>query len=199
MQKTEKKIIGLTGGIGAGKSTVSAFLRKKGIEVIDLDEVGREIYSLYPDLPDRLEKELGVSLRNSSGQFDKVLLKEAIFRNRSLKEKVEQLLHPLIKEEFEKRVAKSKADTVVCEAALLIEANYDKWIKELVVVLAPEKVRKERVKKRDGINEFLIADIVRSQVDDEVRKAKATYVILNDGDMDHLEYQVEDMIDKLLR
>ena len=162
MSENQKKWIGLTGGIGSGKSTVSAHLRKKGIEVIDLDQLGREIYTLHPELPAKLEKELGVPLRNAKGVFEKYMLRDVIFNNKELREKAESILHPLIKAEFEKRAALSKSKIVVCEAALLIEAGYDKWLKELIVVLAPEKERLERVKKRDEMSDELFQQI-RSQ------------------------------------
>jgi dephospho-CoA kinase len=197
MSENEKKIVGLTGGIGSGKSTVSSLLRKKGIEVIDMDQIGKEIYSLHPDLPKKLEEALGVPLKNARGGFEKYMLRDAIFSDTEKKQRAEEILHPLIRAEFEKRAAAAKSKIVVCEAALHIEAGYDKWLKDLIVVIAPEKDRIERVMKRDAISEDLVQQILKTQVTDEERKKKATHIIQNEGDRGSLERQVELLVHKL--
>lgn len=189
MKSKNKFLVGLTGGIGSGKSTVAELFRKHGIEVIDLDEVGREIYSLVPDLVEKLEKELKTPLKDKVGKFDKNALRKAIFSTPELKKKAENILHPLILKEFESRAEKAKSKIVICEAALLIETKSRVW-EELIVVWAPEKERVKRSLERDGLSSEEIERVLKSQVGDEERKKHATHWIENHGSKTELDAQV---------
>ncbi len=196
MSTSKKYLVGLTGGIGSGKSTVATLFRKRGIDVIDLDQVGRDIYQIIPGLVENLEKVTGISLRGPNQTFDKSLLRDCIFKDSQKKKSVEQLLHPLILDEFQKRAALAKSKIVICEAALLIEAEYSRSFQELVVVMAPHEVRTKRVMARDKISEEAVLKIMKSQVTDETRTQKATHLIENNGDQKTLETQIEMLVER---
>jgi len=181
------KRIGLTGGAGSGKSIVAQLFREQGFTVIDLDAIGREVI-------ENGEQKIIEKIREICGpqcivnhKVDRNAVRESIFSNIEKRKSLETFLHPLIWQEFEKRTqGKSK---VICEAALLIEtkAPFD----TLIVVLAPENVRKERLIRRDGITADLAQKMIQSQASDTERAKVATFIVRNDSSIESLKPQVE--------
>lgn len=189
----KQRRIGLTGGIGAGKSTVAELLRKRGIVVVDLDLVGRELLSTQTSLTPEIVKLCGPSVVKD-GTLDRGEVRKIVFNDPVKRDQLETLLHPLIIAEFEKRAQqefKKGTRLVVCEAALLVEGGYHRKLDGLVVVSAPESMRRDRVVLRDGISEDLFEAMVKTQAPDKERQGAATYLLYNDGDSEKIESQVE--------
>lgn len=193
---TTIKRIGLTGGVGAGKSLVSDLLRQAGITVINLDDLGRELYTKIPSLASQVVAICGKRVFGNL-QLDFSQIREVIFSSAEKRKQLERLLHPIILKEFEARCeksAKAGEKIIVCETALLIESGYYKSLDELVVILAPREERKKRLIDRDKISEALAEKMLASQVDEEKRTAVATTLIRNDGSKAVLKARVFDVL-----
>ncbi len=188
--------IGLTGGIGSGKSLVANLLKEEGFEVFNMDETGKKLLSSNR-LKQKIKKLCPSVLKR--GKIDRISLRKAIFLNKTLKKKIEDLLHPLIRKEFDKfcsRISKTKK-MVICEAALMIETNYYKNFHKLITVIAKKEIRKKRVKKRDKINDDLVERIMNQQTTDSERLKKADYIIYNNGTISELKKKVHNLTKKL--
>lgn len=178
--------IGLTGGIAAGKTTVSRILREEiGLPVEDLDAIGRELLFGDGDRAKQLRQAVaqaaGVPMKPGA-DLDRRAIREVIFRDEKRRKALEAVLHPAIWSAFLERVEHHKergATRVVCEAALLCETGLDALCEELWVVSAPGAVRLDRLVRRDGIPKHLAEAMLRAQWTDEQRVAKATHVLTN--------------------
>jgi len=198
--KSSKKIrvIGLTGGVASGKSTVAAIFREHGITVVDLDAVGREI-SERPAVIDQIAKLLGPGILNGSS-LDRAKLRERIFSRQADRLALEKLLHPLIWKEFKvltEAAAARGEKIIVCEAALLVESGAHAKMDGLIVVSAPEPVRRDRLFQRDRISEDLALQILLAQSREEDKLGVASIILYNDGSPEKLRSQVENVIQTL--
>ncbi len=182
-----KKLVGLTGKTGAGKSTVSAYLREKGAYIIDGDFVAREILETDKSLLPRLCEAFGWDIFENDG---KTLNRKALARkafstpeNTSL---LNSIMHPAINSEIKKQAKKAfdEYNTVIVDAAAIIESGFADECDILLVVHAPEGVRKERIMKRDNLSEDDALIRIDAQKDDAFYIKKATYVISNFSDHD---------------
>jgi len=190
------KRLGLTGGIAAGKSEVAQLFRAKGIPVIDMDLLSRQLLDSDKSLQNEVLSAMGHEIM-TQGKIDRSKLRELVFSHPEKKKVLEALIHPKVRQEFERLAEKENAggnSLVLCEAALLIESGYRNQLDGLVVVIAPEEVRRSRLKNRPGLTDALVDQIFNSQVKDGERLAAATYVINNDSHRDTLAPQVEALI-----
>ncbi|MBI4403757.1 MAG: dephospho-CoA kinase [Deltaproteobacteria bacterium] len=193
------KKIGLTGGVGAGKSTVAELLRKEGVVVIDLDAIGQQLLDK--------NRTVRASIRNLFGeaafhgdQINRKAIREIIFTDVTKRQKLEALLHPLILDRFNKLSAKAQSErhsVIVCEAALLIESGYHKQLDGLIVVTASETTRLRRLMERDHISESLAQQMIRSQLPQSEKTKHATEIIDNDGDKTMLHHRVTEVLARL--
>ncbi|MEZ4750539.1 MAG: dephospho-CoA kinase [Bdellovibrionota bacterium] len=200
MKKPRQKIhkVGLTGGIASGKSFAAEILRREGIPVIDMDALGKEITDESPTIIREISRIVGKNV-GDGGRLDRQGVREAIFADARIKRDLENLLHPMIRREFEDRCDELEEEgkqLVVCEAALLVESGHYKTLEELIVVTAPIEMRKERLIKRDGISEKLANQMIEAQISDKERLAHATYQVRNDGDTTHLYEQMKSIVEK---
>ncbi|NBX67731.1 MAG: dephospho-CoA kinase [Proteobacteria bacterium] len=190
------KIWGLTGGIGSGKSLAAKFFEELGIPAINLDFLGREILDTDPTVHEELKNLFGPKIIKSS-QVDRSAIREIIFKNPEKREELEKILHPKIwREFFERAQAKSKEGfkVILCEAALLIEHNHAKLFPKLIVVTASEATRKKRVIARDKMSEELFDAVLKTQVNDTIRKQTATDLLNNDGTEIQLKNSIKDLV-----
>ena len=192
------KRIGLTGGIGSGKTAVAALLQESGFPVLNLDTIGKEITD-QPKLQSEIRNTFGPEIL-SDGQIDRRKLRTLVFTNPVQRKKLEQILHPAIRAEFERR-AKTLIDqgnsVVFCEAALLMENGYSHQLDGLVVVLASEETRKKRVLQRDQISEDQWKQILGTQVSDSQRKAQGDLFIENNGSLSDLKAEIPKLITQM--
>lgn len=189
--------IGLTGGIGSGKSAVAELLRQAGVDVLNLDVIGREITERSAELIGRITELCGVS-RLPDGSLDRAAVRAVIFSDAAKREALEKMLHPLIWEEFVRRsaeIARNGRRIVICEAALLVESGIHKQLDGLVLVTAPEATRKQRLMDRDRVTALLAEKMIRAQLEDEDRTTPDTVVIANTGSLGELAFQVSGLLD----
>jgi dephospho-CoA kinase len=191
-------LIGLTGGVAAGKSTVANLLEDRGMTVLNLDKIGHELMERDPRVAAELKKICGDSIIEG-GAVVRSKVREILFASDEKKRAIEAYLHPLIWTIFLDRAKQAQAQgkkAVICEAALLIEGGVERQMTDLVVVVATENVRKQRLISRDLISPFLAAQMIQSQVDDSTRRDHATVLIENNGSLKDLQEQVDALYDR---
>jgi len=197
-------IIGLTGGIGTGKSTVSRKLRERGYPVIDLDVISREVIE-YPEVIDELVRNFGIEIlesqNNISGKksISRNKLRQTVFKEEKKVSVLNSIMHPPIVEEMRRQIEELKKSykTVFVEVQLLFEAKLEKEFDIIVLVYADKKTQLERVLKRDGRKEEEVQQIINAQMDMTEKRRLSNYIIENNGDSEMLDLEIEKFIKKL--
>lgn len=192
-------LVGLTGGIGSGKSTVAARLAQLGAYVIDADVVAREV--VEPGTPglEAIVARFGSSVLTADGALDRPALAAIVFGDDQARAALNDITHPRIGERITERIAahvdaeadEHRARIVVVDHPLLIETGQAAAFPAVVVVLAPEELRIQRLVGSRGMDADDVRARLRAQADDAERRAAATHVIVNDGDLDHLHEQAD--------
>ncbi|HWC32953.1 MAG TPA: dephospho-CoA kinase [Actinomycetota bacterium] len=194
-------LVGLTGGLGAGKSTVARMLAERGAVVVDADDLARR--ALDPGHPgyDRVVETFGDDILDASGLVDRTKLAEAVFADEGKRRALESIVHPevfrLLAEEIERR--RDRDDIVVFDAPLIIETRFDEACDVVVVVAAPLEHQIERVLRDRGMSEAEARARIAAQISPEQRAARADVVLANDGDLASLERQVGTLWERLGR
>jgi len=186
-------IVGLTGGIASGKSTVANLFSCQGIEIIDADEISRTLVKTGSPALEAIVKHFGSSITDAEGNLDRKQLRELVFADNAKKEWLENLLHPLVRQEIQRQVAASSSQYVIIVVPLLLESENYSDVDRILVIDVPENVQLERIKKRDGSSETLARSIMDAQMKRERRLESADDVISNNSGMDSLEEQVKNL------
>lgn len=174
--------IGITGGIGSGKSVVSRLLGIMGISVYVSDIEAKRITSADPQVRQELSELVGADLF-SGGELNRPMLASYLFASSENARRVNGIIHPRVKEDFRQWVAAhADFDIVGLESAILIEAGFAGEVDVIVMVSAPFDIRLKRVMQRDRSPRELVIKRMQSQMDDEEKKSKAGFVIVNDGE-----------------
>ena len=198
-QKAESKIIGITGGIGSGKSTVSKFIEELGFPVYDSDFWAKELVNLDENLKSRIIELLGEESYDENGKYNRKFVAEKVFENQELLLKLNQIIHPAVKIHFENWVNAQNAEFVFKETALLFELKLNESCYQSILVTADENIRIKRVMDRDGRTYREVKEIIDKQMP-EVDKVKlADFVIQNNTDLDTLKEFTHQVIDELQR
>jgi dephospho-CoA kinase len=192
-------IIGLTGGIGSGKSAAAEILKELGLKVIDLDLITHELMRPGELGYIEIKKEFGEKYIDTKGALDRKLLREAIFSSFDLKKRIESILHPIIFEECNKQLNILKHEKyIVLVIPLLFETkNYISLIDESLLIDCDLEAQIERVIKRDNVSKALVNRIIKNQMNREEKQLLADKVILNDGNINHLKTQLDSYYKKL--
>lgn len=188
--------IGLTGGIGSGKSLVASVLEKMGYPVFYSDREAKALYDTHQVLKSELIALIGAELYDATG-FKKDILIHAIFENPALKEKIESLVHPKVRAAFEEWAAHQNTDLVFNEAAILFETGAYLQFDATILVTAPVELRLQRVVARDGLSVREIEKRIQTQWPDEQKKLYADFIIENDGRA--MLKQIEAILNSLLK
>jgi len=185
-------IVGLTGGIGAGKSAVAKLLGKRGATIIDTDLIAREVVEPPSPVLDTIEREFGASVIGPSGALDREALASIVFSDENRRQRLNEITHPEILKRVLARIGGYPPSAVVVVVVpLLYESSFDRNCNAVIAVTAPEPVRVARVIRRDRIAEEAVRDRVRAQLPESGYEGKATWIIRNDGDEAALEAEVE--------
>lgn len=190
--------VGLTGGIGAGKSTVADMFSKLGAVVIRSDELARQV--IEPNTPgfQKVLSRFGNQILQENGSIDRTKLAQIVFNDQSALKDLEEIIHPLVRNKTNEIIdAQTQETIVVNEVPLLLEKNMENLFDFLVVVISSEKNRINRLLKR-GISEVDAKKRMKLQVSDEQRKTSADFLIANDGNMEQLEADVSKVWQALL-
>ncbi len=189
-------VIGLTGGIGSGKSEVSRMLRELGAEIIDADRVGHEAYLPNTETYDKLVTEFGEEILQANGEIDRKRLGARIFAEPEARERLNAIVHPrmyAMTEERIQRLREQGATVVVLDAAILIEAGWDSLVDEVWVVAAPEETVVQRLGQRNGLPAEQVRQRIRAQITPEERARHAAVVIDNGRDLEDLDTRIREV------
>ena len=190
--------VGLTGGIGAGKSTVADMFSKLGAVVIRSDELARQV--IEPNTPgfQKVLSRFGNQILQENGSIDRQKLAQIVFNDQNSLKDLEEIIHPLVRNKTNELIDSQTPETIVVnEVPLLLEKKMEKMFDFLVVVISSEKNRINRLQKR-GISEPEAKKRMSLQVSDEARKSSADFLITNDGNIDQLEADVAKVWQALL-
>jgi len=192
------RTIGITGGIGSGKTAVTDFLATKGITIVDADLASRAI--VEPGLPalESIFEHFGQHLRLSDGSLDRAGLRAIVFKDTEARLWLEQLTHPLIREEIQRQLTTAEGPYRVLSSPLLLEGSQVDMTDYVVVVDVPEEVQVARASERDNNDPEQIKRIMAAQMAREARKSKADYVMDNSGSLKDLHAAAERLHQHLL-
>lgn len=186
--------IGLTGGIGAGKTSVAKVLEHMGYPVFYSDLEAKNLYDAHPILKEQMIALFGKELYQN-GHFQKNILAQQLFQNPILKEKVSELVHPLVRAAFQQWASQQHTNMVFNEAAILFETGAYQQFTATILVVAPEDLRIQRVISRDQLTDQEVRNRINQQWTDAQKKVLTPFVIENDGRP--LLYQIEATLDQI--
>lgn len=183
----------ITGGIGSGKSYVSSLLEERGIPIYNADLESKRLTVQDEDIRKELVALLGEDIYQGA-TLNKPLLASYLFANSDNAVKVNSIIHPRVKDDFRRWVESQKDVPLVgLESAILYESGFDDVVDQVVMVYAPEAVRLQRAMKRDNATEEQVRARMSAQMDDEEKRSKADFVLMNDGIMP-LDVQLDDLV-----
>ena len=188
------KIVGLTGGISSGKSTVSSYFKQLEIPVIDADEVARKVVGPNSQGAIEIRKAFGSDVFEEDGSLNRQKLGALIFSNAENRQKLDELLQPLIKimilDEIEEYRQKGE-NMIVLDLPLLFEKQYEELCEEIIVVYVPRELQLERLMKRNQYTKQEALSRIDSQLSIEEKRKRATVLLDNQGTIQQLYHQVE--------
>jgi dephospho-CoA kinase len=196
------KVIGLTGGIGCGKSTVAQILKEFGAVVYDLDKIGHDVIQQGGSAYKQVLSSFGDTILAGSGEIDRLKLGKIVFNNPDALKRLNSITHPAIDKKINEGIKDGLAKGVkvmVMEAAAMLEAGRAWQADEIWVVTCPETSVIGRIKSRPGYNEEVAKSRIHSQMTNGERLKKADIVINNDGTMEELKAKVTREWNKLLK
>ncbi|MEO8717341.1 MAG: dephospho-CoA kinase [Burkholderiales bacterium] len=184
-------VVGLTGGIGSGKSAAAEEFARLGAAVVDTDAIAHELTRAGGAAIADVRRILGGEFIDAAGAMDRAKVRALVFADPAAKGRLEALLHPMIRAESERRIATAHAPYVVHVVPLLLEApDYRRRVSRVLVVDCPPQAQTERVRRRSGLDEAEIQRIIGAQISRESRLAAADDVIDNSSPLDALHKQV---------
>ena len=193
------RIIGLTGGIGSGKSTAAGFLAKMGAVVVDLDKAGHDVLK-QREIREKLVSEFGTEILGNNGEIDRSRFGKKVFNDRKALKKLNNIVHPAIDEVVRDKTEEYRRQgikVVVFEAAAMLDAGRDWQVDEVWVTVAPEEMVLKRLSGRQGFTEADVKARIRSQITNEERIRQADLVIVNDGTLEGLRERIKTEWEKL--
>ena len=197
------KIIGITGGVGCGKSEVIRYIMKKySCFVVFADDVAKQLQQKGNLCYDRIVALLGEEILTFDGDIDKAKMASNIFANEVLLEKVNSIIHPAVYDYVEETIAeykkKDEIDFFIIEAALLIECGYGKIVDEMWYVYTEDEIRRERLKVSRGYSDEKISQIFSSQLSYEEFKKASSFVLNNNGTVEDTQKQIDNKLEEYL-
>jgi dephospho-CoA kinase len=190
--------IGITGGIGSGKSTVCKLFELLRVPVFEADKVAKELLDTHPEIKSGLIHQFGKSIYTKNGTIDRKKLAGIIFNNQLQLQKMNELVHPVVRNEFKNWVKEyNEQPYVIHEAAILFESGFYKMMDYTILVSAPLEQRIERVMKRDGVTRKQVMERMKNQMPEEEKQKLSDIILLNDNHNLLIPKIVE--IDKMIR
>lgn len=194
-------IIGLTGSIASGKSTVSAMLKKKGYPIVDADQIARLVVEPGTIVMQKIQEVFGDEVILKNGSLNREALGKRIFGNEKNRETLNAIMHPAIRAEMlhqkEMHLANG-ADIVIMDIPLLFESKLQSFVEKIIVVTVTPEIQKERLMKRNGFTEEEAMSRIQSQLPLSIKEAGADGVIDNNGTIEETEKQLNLILKKLV-
>jgi len=186
-------IIGLTGGIGSGKTAASDYLAEQGITVVDADQVAREIVAPGEPALRAIAAHFGDDILQVDGSLNRAALRQRVFADPAERQALEAVTHPAIRERILSRLQASTSPYTLLVSPLLFETGQADFCQRTVVIDAEESLQQARAAARDGVGEDQIARIMAAQMPRAERLARADDVVINQGDREDLYLQLDDL------
>jgi len=194
------KVVGLTGGIATGKSTVGRMMAARGVPVVDADQVARQVVEPGQPALAALVEAMGADILDDAGRLNRSAMRARISRDPQAKRMLESITHPAILAQVASEVARHAAggaDVVVVEAALMVETGSYRGYAALVVVTCSAELQLQRVMQRDGMSEADARALIATQLPLADKEAVATHLVRNEGSLEALEAQVDGLMSTL--
>ena len=185
--------VGLTGGIGSGKSTVGRLFQERGAALIDSDVVARQVVEPGSEGLERLREAFGETILDAQGHLDRSAMREVIFQNSQARHRLESLLHPMIWAEIDRQKSETNAPYCMLVIPLLVESGSQERVDRVLVVDCPEDMQRSRASARDGVSPQQIQAILDAQATRAQRLAAADDVIDNSGATEAIATRVEEL------
>ncbi|MDH5553249.1 MAG: dephospho-CoA kinase [Nitrosomonas sp.] len=193
-------VIGLTGGIGCGKTCATDYFAELGIDIIDTDKIAQELTQPEGAAIDLIKKTFGDALITLSGALDRTKMRELVFSDHAAKQKLEAILHPLIYEEVSRRIKQSKSSYTIVAIPLFFETtDYRGIVQRILVIDCDEDKQVERTMARSKLNEQAVRAIMATQVSRQQRLQEADDIIINNDDLDSLHQKIEHLHQKYMK
>lgn len=181
-------VVGLTGGIGAGKTAVSSLFARRGVAVIDTDQIARTLTAPGGQALPAIRAAFGMSVFNPAGELDRAALRQHVFRDAAARKALEAIVHPRVRAAVEREISTASGPYGLLVVPLLLETGaYHDLINRLLVVDCPAAIRTDRVMARSGLDRAEVDAIMAAQVSDARRREAADDRIDNTGALDALE------------
>ena len=182
--------VGLTGGIGCGKTTVARLFAAYGVPILDADEISRQLVAPGQPALASITEAFGEQIL-AHGDLDRAKLRGIVFNAPAQKQRLEAILHPLVFAEMQRQMQSMQAPYCILAIPLLVESKHTDFVDRILVVDCPVELQYERVKHRDAFDQETVARIIASQISREERLAVADDLVENDGDLDTLVAKVQ--------
>jgi len=192
-------ILGLTGGIGSGKSAAAERFAELGVHVVDADQVARSVVEPGSAALAQIVDRFGVPILASSGELYRAALRERIFTSVEDRHWLERLLHPLIRQEIWASLSRAESPYAVLVSPLLVESRQHEQVDRVLVIDVPEDLQLQRVLARDQVSEDQVRAILAAQARREDRLRQANDVLVNDRDLSWLRQEVDRLHDRYLQ
>lgn len=193
-----KNLIGLTGGIGSGKTTVAKIIESKGYPVYYSDMRAKKIVNHNADLKAKIIQLLGKESYDEHGRYNRKWIAQKVFSNDELLLGLNAIIHPVVKQDFELWQNAQKSDFIFKETALLFELGLDKNCFKSILISAEDNLRFKRLMDRDGKTCREIGAIIRKQMPEEEKRQRADFIIENNTNREDLKQKIEEILSKLL-
>lgn len=187
---TQPLVIGLTGGIGSGKTTVANGFAKLGVPLIDADLIARELVEPGQAALEEIRAVFGPGCLTAEGRLDRAHIQQRIFNDKTLRLRLEAILHPVIRKRIKDLISDIRTAYCIVVIPLLLETGQDDLVDRILVIDAPEEEQIKRVAARDKLSHNAILRIMHTQADRETRLASADDIIVNNSDLETLTSQI---------
>lgn len=191
------QILGITGGIGSGKSVVAQCLYNMNIPIYNTDNEAKRLNNTHPAIRQALEQLIGEEIYTECGYLNKPLLVRYLFENEHHAKQINAIIHPYVEEDFLQWKQRQESPWVAIESAILYESGFDRLTDKIITIYAPQEMRIERASKRDHTSVDTIRQRMEHQMPDEEKRIRAAYTIIND-DKHPILPQILDILANLL-
>ena len=194
------KLVGLTGGIASGKSTVAEILKQQGAAIINADVLAREVVEPDRQAWTEIVNTFGIAVLQPDRTLDRQKLRAIIFDDAAARKKIESIIHPQVRALAEQRIREHAAAgyaVIVYEVPLLFEGNLQEWLRPVILVACDVDTQRNRLQSRDNLSATQAQKHIDAQMSLEAKRRLADYVIENNGSLEDLKRQVQAVLEKI--
>lgn len=191
-------VIGITGGIGSGKSAATDYLASKGITVVDADRVSRTVVEPGRPALEEIRAHFGQGVIQEDGTLDRRALREIVFADAAERKRLEAITHPAIAREMLAQIQSSTSPYTILVSPLLLETSQRQMVDRVLLVDVPEPLQMERTARRDQVPETQVRQIMQAQMDRQERRRRADDIVVNDDSLESLYRQLDELHEKYL-